>query len=61
MRTCAALRPEGIEWPKIDGVPSFEQLAKANGILHEQAHDAMSDVLATIGLAKRVQQAQPYF
>src|SRR2546429_826065 len=39
--------PEGIVWPKKeDGSPSFklEDLARANGLLHEKAHDALSDV-----------------
>jgi exonuclease I len=46
--------PEGIIWPtKEDGKPSFklEDLA-ANGLLHEAAHDALSDVRATIALAR---------
>ena len=53
IRACYALRPEGIEWPTVerDGqqVVSFrlELLTKANGIEHEAAHDAMSDVYAT--------------
>jgi exodeoxyribonuclease I len=36
-------------------------LAKANGITHEQAHDAESDVYATIGLAKQIQNNFPSF
>jgi exodeoxyribonuclease-1 len=62
MRACYALRPEGIIWPENeDGLPSFklEHLAKANNIEHLHAHDAMSDVHATIAMAKRVKQAQP--
>ncbi|MFI0489714.1 MAG: exodeoxyribonuclease I [Yersinia sp. (in: enterobacteria)] len=62
MRACYALRPEGIIWPENeDGLPSFklEHLAKANGVEHLHAHDAMSDVHATIAMAKRVKQAQP--
>ena len=58
MRTCYALRPEGIEWPvNEEGVPSFklEKLSVANGIEHENAHDAMADVIATIELAKKTQ------
>lgn len=61
-RACYALRPEGINWPtKDDGSPSFklEDLAKANNITHENAHDALSDVYATIGLAKLIKQKQP--
>jgi len=62
MRACYALRPEGIVWPENDdGFPSFrlEHLTRANGVAHEQAHDAMSDVHATIAMAKLVRQAQP--
>ncbi len=62
VRLTHALRPEGIEWPVDDkGVPSFrlEVLSEANGIEHLSAHDAMSDVYATIGLAKKIKQAQP--
>ncbi|MCW8344480.1 exodeoxyribonuclease I [Vibrio sp. ZSDZ65] len=62
MRTCHALRPEGIEWPENeDGFTSFklEHLSVANGIEHSNAHDAMADVIATIELAKKVKNAQP--
>ncbi|WP_409159517.1 exodeoxyribonuclease I [Pectobacterium sp. B2J-2] len=62
LRACYALRPEGIVWPENDdGLPSFrlEHLTKANGISHEQAHDAMSDVYATIAMTKLFKQAQP--
>ncbi len=61
VRGAYALRPEGIEWPEIDGVPVFklEELAPANGIAHESAHDAMSDVRATIGLARVIREKQP--
>jgi len=55
VRTYAALYPGGIEWPvKEDGVTSFklEELTVNNGITHGQAHDAVSDVRATIGLGK---------
>ncbi|MCC5879026.1 MAG: exodeoxyribonuclease I [Idiomarina sp.] len=61
VRACYALRPEGIEWPNVDGQVSFklEQLSIANQIEHAQAHDAMSDVYATIGMAKVIKQAHP--
>jgi exodeoxyribonuclease-1 len=62
MRVCCALRPEGINWPQHeDGSPSFklEQLTAANGIAHEAAHDALSDVHATIAMAKLIKQRQP--
>ena len=62
VRLTYALRPEGINWPrKEDGSPSFrlEELTVANGIAHESAHDAMSDVLATIAVAKLIKEKQP--
>jgi len=62
LRLCFAVRPEGIEWVRNeDGWPVFklELLTKANGLVHESAHDALSDVRATIAMARRVKQAQP--
>lgn len=65
VRACYALRPEGINWPTVerDGeqVVSFrlELLTQANGISHEAAHDAMSDVYATIAMAKLIKEKQP--
>ncbi|MBV2129962.1 exodeoxyribonuclease I [Arsukibacterium indicum] len=62
VRACYALRPEGINWPlREDGSPSFklEHLSKANGLAHEQAHDALSDVYATIAIAKLIKEKQP--
>lgn len=62
VRTTYALRPEGIEWPLgEDGLPSFklEQLTAANSIEHGAAHDALSDVHATIAMAKLIRDKQP--
>ncbi len=62
VRATYALRPEGITWPKDDaGMPIFklEELTKANGLEHEKAHDALSDVYATIALTKLLQEKQP--
>lgn len=61
VRTAYALRPEGIVWPEQDGVVSLklERLTAANGIDHGQAHDALSDVRATIALARLVRDRQP--
>jgi exodeoxyribonuclease-1 len=61
-RMCYALRPEGVHWPEHEpGKPSFRlgDLSAANGIAHAGAHEALSDVRATIGLARRLRAAQP--
>jgi exodeoxyribonuclease I len=62
VRLAYALRPEGIAWPKKpDGRPSFklEDLTRANGLAHEAAHDALSDVRATIAVARLIRQHHP--
>jgi exodeoxyribonuclease-1 len=63
VRACHDLRPEGITWPQREDAPrpSFrlEELTAANGIGHEQAHDALSDVYATIAMAKLIKDHQP--
>ena len=66
VRAFYALRPQGIEWPMRDmpdgrKAPSFklEHLTAANGIPHDGAHDALSDVRATIALAKLLRSVNP--
>lgn len=63
VRTCYALRPDGINWPvREDGAPSFrlELLTKDNNIEHgAAAHDALADVRATIALAALIREKQP--
>lgn len=62
VRCCHALRPDGIEWPQHDdGRPSFklEHLTRANGLAHDAAHDALSDVRATIALARLIKRRHP--
>jgi len=62
LRAAYALRPDGIQWPmREDGLPSFrlEDLTAANGVSHESAHDALSDVYATIAMARLVKEKQP--
>ncbi len=61
VRTAYALRPDGIQWPQQDGRTSLrlELLSKANGIDHGHAHEALSDVRATIALARLIRQKQP--
>lgn len=62
VRLTRALRPEGINWPfnEDDSASNrLEHLSVANGIEHSQAHDAMSDVWATVGMARLIRNAQP--
>ncbi len=62
VRAAHDLRPEGLVWPRAeDGRPIFtlEALSKANGVDQGAAHDAMHDVLATIGMAKLIRTKQP--
>jgi len=62
VRCAFSLRPDGIEWPlREDGKPSFklEHLTAANGLAHDAAHDALSDVRATISLARLVKSRNP--
>lgn len=60
VRAFYALRPDSLQWPKHpDGSPSFklEDLTAANGLEHGAAHDAMSDVTATLALARALRAA----
>ena len=62
VRCAHAFRPETLEWPRnAEGQPSFKlaDLAQANGLLHDHAHDALSDVRATVALARRIRQRSP--
>lgn len=62
VRMTRALRPEGIEWPFTEeGKPTnrLALLTKANGLDHAHAHDALSDVHATIGVARLIKEKQP--
>lgn len=61
VRMTRALRPDGISWPfASDGSPSnrLEHLTKVNKLNHYSAHDALSDVLATIAVAKLIKTKQ---
>ena len=61
-RFARALRPDGLVWPlREDGAPSFrlEHLAEANAVREGEAHEALSDVRALIGLARKLREAQP--
>ena len=63
LRLMHALRPEGIHWRQRDdgGGTSFklEHLAEDNGLRVGDAHEALSDVRALIGLARLYRQHQP--
>ena len=69
VRLTRALRPEGINWPtgekEIDGkkvavkTNRLELITKLNNIEHKHAHDALSDVYATIAVAKLIKEKQP--
>lgn len=61
VRMTRALRPEGIEWPVVDGkeVNKLELITKQNGIDHFKAHDALSDVEALIAVTKLIKETQP--
>jgi exodeoxyribonuclease-1 len=60
-RMCYALRPQGLNWPSEAGKPSFKlvDLTAANKVAHSHAHDALSDVHATIAFARLLKRAQP--
>ncbi len=62
VRMTRALRPEGIKWPfDAKGKPSnrLELLTGINELNHEHAHDALSDVYATIEIARLIRNKQP--
>ena len=72
--TCAvwSLRGSGLVWPLWKDISpkaeeegrrgvcfKLEHLSRANGIVHRHAHDAFSDVEATLGLAKLIAEKEP--
>ena len=62
VRLTRALRPEGINWPVTEegrATNRLEFLTKLNGLEHAHAHDALSDVYATIAVAKLIRDKQP--
>ncbi len=61
VRMTRALRPDGIEWPIIDGkqVNTLEAITKQNKIDHYKAHDALSDVIALMDVTRLVKTKQP--
>ena len=63
MRLAHALRPDGIHWPqREDGRGTsfkLEHLAEANDVREGDAHEALSDVRALIGMCRLFRDAQP--
>lgn len=63
VRSAYDFRPEGINWPIKEETnrPRFAltALTKANNISHINAHDALSDVWATLDLARLIYNKQP--
>ena len=62
VRAAYALRPDGLAWPTDEQgrvTLKLERLTAANGIDHGNAHEALSDVRATIALARLIRQKQP--
>ena len=62
VRLTRALRPEGIKWPVTEegkATNRLELLTALNGLEHEHAHDALSDVYATIAVARLIRERQP--
>lgn len=61
IRLTRALRPEGINWPMVDGVAvnRLELLSKENKLTHDKAHDALSDVEALIEVTRLIREKQP--
>lgn len=61
-RMTRALRPNGIKWPyDSSGKPScrLELLTAVNNLDHQDAHDALNDVNATLALARLIRNKQP--
>ena len=61
VRMTRALRPDGIQWPfDVHGKPTnrLELLTALNNLAHEHAHDALSDVAATIAVARLIRTKQ---
>lgn len=62
VRAVYAFCPETLQWPRReDGAPvlRLEKLTAENGIVHDHAHNALSDALATKELTKLIASRQP--
>lgn len=61
-RMARALRPEGIEWPfspEGKATNALGALTAVNKLDHDSAHDALSDVNASIAVARLLRSKQP--
>ena len=62
VRMTRALRPEGINWPVTEDSKAtnrLELITHENGIMHENAHDALADVNALIDVTRLIRDKQP--
>lgn len=62
VRMTRALRPEGIKWPMDSKGQASNQLtllSSINNLPHDNAHDALSDVMASLHLAQLLKLKQP--
>lgn len=62
VRFYRAMRPDGLKWPVDEAgraVNKLELLTSINGVEHSDAHDALSDVRATVAVAQLLKQADP--
>ena len=53
-------KPDIMDWPKIDGAPTLrlEHLSRQNNLMKGAAHNAMNDVVATLGLARLLKKEE---
>lgn len=63
MRAISIIHPDVLTVPISEkGKPTYklDRLAPANGLMHENAHDALADVEAMVSLCRRVRDAHPH-
>ncbi len=59
-----AFKPDVFIWPRNDKgelVIKLEEMTKANNLVHENPHDAASDAISTMLLAKQIKEKEPRF
>lgn len=62
VQLCRMFAEKSLTWPIGDDEKvsmKLEKLSIANGLVHEKAHDALSDIYATIFLAKLIKERKP--